>query len=106
MFCTYVYLFEHNEQFMVYMFQTWPQNWLYSRHGTDIPVASEVGLDWLLTLWAYRDAEVHTYTIYLDCINSMQCTVTELQHDKTGLQGFRPGQTQFSLYSHRSRLGT
>ena len=41
---------------MVLLFQNWPQNWLYSRHGSEI--ASEVGLDWLLTLWAYRDAEV------------------------------------------------
>ncbi|XP_064598734.1 rotatin-like [Liolophura sinensis] len=34
----------------------WPQNWLYSRQGTD--AVGEPGLNWMLTLWAYRDPEV------------------------------------------------
>ena len=28
----------------------------------------------------------------------------ELHHEKTGLQGVRPGLTQIGLYSHRTRL--
>ncbi|WAR12009.1 RTTN-like protein, partial [Mya arenaria] len=36
----------------------WPKNWLYSRHGDDI--SGDPGLDWMLTLWAYRDSEVRT----------------------------------------------
>ncbi|KAL4234763.1 hypothetical protein ACF0H5_006405 [Mactra antiquata] len=36
--------------------QTWTKSWLYCRHADD--VNSEPDLDWLLTLWAYRDAEV------------------------------------------------
>ncbi|WAR12086.1 RTTN-like protein, partial [Mya arenaria] len=36
----------------------WPKNWLYSRHGDDM--SGDPGLDWMLTLWAYRDSEVRT----------------------------------------------
>ncbi|XP_053402565.1 rotatin-like [Mercenaria mercenaria] len=38
--------------------QKWPKNWLYSRHSDE--VTGDPGLDWMLTLWAYRDAEVRT----------------------------------------------
>lgn len=34
----------------------WAKNWLYSRQGAD--AVAEPGLNWMLTLWAYRDAEV------------------------------------------------
>ncbi|XP_076470158.1 rotatin-like isoform X2 [Babylonia areolata] len=34
----------------------WARNWLYSRQGAD--AEAEPGLNWMLTLWAYRDAEV------------------------------------------------
>ncbi|KAK7504713.1 hypothetical protein BaRGS_00004199, partial [Batillaria attramentaria] len=36
--------------------KNWPKNWLYSRQGAD--AVAEPGLNWMLTLWAYRDAEV------------------------------------------------
>ncbi|ESO98430.1 hypothetical protein LOTGIDRAFT_231452 [Lottia gigantea] len=34
----------------------WQKNWLYSRQGAD--AVGEPGLNWMLTLWAYRDPEV------------------------------------------------
>ena len=40
------------------LFQEWAKNWLYSRQGAD--AVAEPGLNWMLTLWAYRDAEVRT----------------------------------------------
>ena len=40
------------------MLQEWAKNWLYSRQGAD--AVAEPGLNWMLTLWAYRDAEVRT----------------------------------------------
>ncbi|XP_060587035.1 rotatin-like, partial [Ruditapes philippinarum] len=36
----------------------WPKKWLYSRHADD--ASGDLGLDWMLTLWAYRDAEVRS----------------------------------------------
>ncbi|XP_071091563.1 rotatin-like [Haliotis cracherodii] len=36
--------------------QDWPRSWIYSRRGAD--GAGEPGLNWMLTLWAYRDPEV------------------------------------------------
>ncbi|XP_046578265.1 LOW QUALITY PROTEIN: rotatin-like [Haliotis rubra] len=36
--------------------QDWPRSWIYSRRTTD--GAGEPGLNWMLTLWAYRDPEV------------------------------------------------
>lgn len=38
--------------------QTWPKNWLYCRLMDD--TAADPGLDWMLILWSYRDAEVRT----------------------------------------------
>ncbi|KAK3610373.1 hypothetical protein CHS0354_008649 [Potamilus streckersoni] len=38
--------------------KNWPKNWLYSRHGSD--AMTDPGLNWMLTLWTYRDPEVRT----------------------------------------------
>ena len=35
----------------------WPENWLYIKQENQTLV--ETGLNWMLTLWAYRDPEVN-----------------------------------------------
>ena len=43
--------------------QDWVKNWLYSNQQPGS--GSQHGLDWMLTLWAYRDAEVCTFILSL-----------------------------------------
>ncbi|KAL3860206.1 hypothetical protein ACJMK2_010362 [Sinanodonta woodiana] len=38
--------------------KNWLKHWLYSRHGSD--AMTDPGLNWMLTLWTYRDPEVRT----------------------------------------------
>ncbi|XP_052274853.1 rotatin-like isoform X2 [Dreissena polymorpha] len=58
--------------------KTWTKSWLYSRHSGGL--SSESGLDWMLTLWAYRDAEVRTaglgIAVTLSCVEEGRLLLT------------------------------
>lgn len=44
-----------------YILQDWPRQWCYQQQKTDL---SDAELNWMLTLWAYRDPEVNYVYVY------------------------------------------